>query len=63
MAAKKSSAPTKSQVVATIADQTELTKKQVAACVRGALNGVIKKSLKSAGVFTMPGIAKMYGAS
>jgi len=58
MAAKKSSAPTKSQIVATIADQTELTKKQVAA-VFDALNGVIKKSLKNAGVFTMPGIAKM----
>ena len=58
MASKKSSAPTKSQIVATIADQTELTKKQVAA-VFDALNGVIKKSLKSAGVFTMPGIAKM----
>jgi DNA-binding protein HU-beta len=56
--AKKSSAPTKSQIVATIADQTDLTKKQVAG-VFDALNGVIKKSLKGAGVFTMPGLAKM----
>jgi len=56
--AKKSSAPTKSQIIATIADQTDLTKKQVAA-VFDALNGVIKKSLKGAGVFTMPGLAKM----
>ena len=29
--AKKSTAPTKSQVIATIADQTDRTKKQVAA--------------------------------
>lgn len=56
--AKKSSAPTKSQIVAAIADQTDLTKKQVAA-VFEALNGIIKKSLKGAGVFTMPGVAKM----
>ncbi|MBP6513950.1 MAG: HU family DNA-binding protein [Steroidobacteraceae bacterium] len=56
--AKKSTAPTKSQVIATIADQTDLTKKQVAA-VFDALNGVIKKSLKGAGVFTLPGLAKL----
>jgi DNA-binding protein HU-beta len=56
--AKKSSAPTKSQVIATIADQTDLTKKQVAA-VFEALNGVIKKSLKGAGLFTLPGVAKL----
>jgi nucleoid DNA-binding protein len=56
--AKKNAAPTKSQIVATIADQTELTKKQVAA-VFDALNGVMKKSLKGAGTFTLPGVAKM----
>ena len=56
--AKKTSAPTKSQIVATIADQTDLPKKQVAA-VFESLGGVIKKSLKGAGVFTLPGVCKM----
>jgi len=58
MAKKNSTAPTKSQIVATIADQTDLSKKQVAS-VFDALNGVMKKSLKGAGVFTLPGLAKM----
>ncbi len=58
MAKKSATAPTKSQIIGTIADQTELTKKQVAG-VFDALNGVMKKSLKSAGTFTMPGVCKM----
>lgn len=56
--AKKNAAPTKSQIVSTIADQTDLTKKQVVA-VFDALNGVMKKALKGAGVFTLPGVCKM----
>jgi len=56
--AKKNAAPTKSQIVATIADQTDLTKKQVVA-VFDALNGVMKKALRGAGVFTLPGVCKM----
>ncbi|MBM5811837.1 MAG: DNA-binding protein [Gammaproteobacteria bacterium] len=56
--AKKNAALTKSQVVATIANNTDLRKKQVNS-VFDALNGVIKKSLKGAGVFTMPGVCKM----
>jgi len=56
--AKKTTAPTKSQIVATIADHTDLPKKQVAA-VFEVLSGVIKKSLKGAGVFTLPGVCKM----
>lgn len=56
--AKQTTAPTKSQIVATIADQTDLTKKQVVS-VFDALNGVMKKSLKSAATFTMPGVCKM----
>ena len=56
--AKKNAAPTKSQIVATIADQTDLTKKQVVA-VLDALNGVMKKALRGAGVFTLPGVCKM----
>ena len=39
--AKKNAAPTKSQIVAAVADQTDLTKKQVGA-VFDALNGVMK---------------------
>lgn len=56
--AKKNAAPTKSQIVATIANNADLSKKQVSS-VFDALNGVIKKSLKGAGVFTMPGVCKM----
>lgn len=50
--------PTKSEVFGTIADQTDLTKKQVAE-VFAALDGVIKKSLKANDAFTLPGLAKM----
>lgn len=50
--------PTKSEVFGTIADQTDLTKRQVAE-VFEALNGVIKKSLKQNDAFTLPGLAKM----
>jgi len=56
--AKKNAAPTKSEILASIAKDTELSKKQVAA-VFESLNGIIKKSLKGAGLFTMPGLAKM----
>lgn len=56
--AKKNAAPTKSQIVSAIADQTDLSKKQVGA-VFDALNGVIKKALRGPGVFTMPGLCKM----
>ena len=56
--AKKSSAPTKSDILATIAKDTGLSKKQVSA-VFDSLNTVIKKSLKSNGLFTLPGLAKM----
>ncbi|HWJ04215.1 MAG TPA: HU family DNA-binding protein [Steroidobacteraceae bacterium] len=58
MAAKKSSAPTKSDILATISKDTGLSKKQVGS-VFESLNGVIKKSLKSHGLFTLPGLAKM----
>ena len=56
--AKKNAAPTKSQIITAIADQTDLTKKQVTA-VFDALNGVMKKSLRNAGVFTLPALCKM----
>jgi nucleoid DNA-binding protein len=56
--AKKNAAPTKSEILAHIAKDTELSKKQVTA-VFESLNGIIKKSLKGAGLFTMPGLLKM----
>ena len=56
--AKMTTAPTKSQIIATIAEQTDLTKKQVAS-VFDALNGVMKKSLKGVNTFTFPGVCKM----
>ena len=53
-------AATKSQIMATLAEKTELTKKQVAA-VFEAMAGLIKKELgkKGPGVFTIPGLAKL----
>ena len=56
--AKKGGAPTKSEIVAQITKDTELSRKQVAA-VFESLNGQIKKSLKSGGLFTLPGLLKM----
>ena len=65
-AAKKAGAstkrpPTKSQIYATIADDTGLTKKDVAA-VFDSLSGQIKKNLGgrgAPGMFTLPGLLKM----
>ncbi len=56
--AKKNAAPTKSEILAQISKDTELTKKQIGA-VFESLNALIKKSLRGAGVFTMPGLLKM----
>jgi nucleoid DNA-binding protein len=56
--AKKSSAPTKSDILAAISKDTGLSKKQVSG-VFDSLSTVIKKSLKSHGLFTLPGLAKM----
>ena len=56
--AKKGGAPTKSEIVATICKDSELSRKQVAA-VFESLNGIIKKSLRGAGMFTLPGLLKM----
>jgi len=57
-AAKK--APTKTEVLQSIAEATDLTKKQVAA-VLDALTEEVRKSLSSrgAGVFTLPGLLKI----
>lgn len=54
-------APTKSEIYSNIADDTGLTKKDVAA-VFDSLSGQIKKNLggrNAPGVFTMPGLLKM----
>jgi len=56
--AKKNAAPTKSQIVAAVAGQADLSKKQVSA-VMEALTGQMKKALKGVGVFTLPGVCKM----
>ncbi len=56
--AKKNAAPTKSEILAQISKETGLPKKQVGE-VFDSLNTIIKKSLKGAGLFTMPGLLKM----
>jgi nucleoid DNA-binding protein len=56
--AKKGGAPTKSEIVAQITKDTDLSRKQVAA-VFESLNGIIKKSLRGPGLFTLPGLLKM----
>jgi len=61
MATKKAAStkpPTKSEIFSTIAEKTDMTKKDVAA-VFEQLEDVIEKSLKKHGVFTMPGLCKM----
>src|SRR5690606_11632204 len=56
--AKKASAPTKSEVLAAISKDTGLTRKQVEA-VFDSLSGVMRKSLRSSGLFTVPGLMKL----
>jgi DNA-binding protein HU-beta len=56
--AKKGGAPTKSEVLTQISKDTTLSRKQVAS-VFDSLSGVIKKSLRGNGLFTMPGLMKL----
>ncbi|MDX1454326.1 MAG: HU family DNA-binding protein [Gammaproteobacteria bacterium] len=62
--AKKTAAaqkpPTKSEIFSNIADETGLTKKEVAS-VFEALNGQIKKNVgrRGPGLFTVPGLMKI----
>ena len=56
--AKKGGAPTKSEVLTQISKDTALSRKQVAS-VFDSLSGVIKKSLRGNGLFTMPGLMKL----
>jgi nucleoid DNA-binding protein len=56
--ATKGSAPTKSAIVTQICKDTALSRKDVSA-VFESLNGIIRKSLRGPGVFTLPGLLKM----
>ena len=56
--AKTARAPTKSEILNHIAKDTDLSKKQVSG-VFDSLNTVIRKSLKSHGLFTLPGLVKL----
>jgi DNA-binding protein HU-beta len=56
--AKKNAAPTKSEILAQISKDTGLAKKQVSDMFE-SLSGVVKKSLKGSGLFTLPGLLKM----
>lgn len=56
--AKKAGAPTKSDILNYISKETDLSRKQVGA-VFDSLNGIIRKSLRSNGLFTMPGLMKL----
>jgi nucleoid DNA-binding protein len=56
--AKKGGAPTKSEILATISKDTDLSRKQVSA-VFESLNGVIRKSLRGHGIVTLPGLLKL----
>ena len=58
MAKKQGGAPTKSEVLTQISKDTALSRKQVAS-VFDSLSGVIKKSLRGNGLFTMPGLMKL----
>ncbi|HTY49661.1 MAG TPA: HU family DNA-binding protein [Steroidobacteraceae bacterium] len=56
--AKKGGAPTKSEILTQISKDTGLSRKQVSG-VFDSLSGVIKKSLRSNGLFTLPGLLKL----
>ena len=56
--AKKGGAPTKSEILAQISKETELSRKQVSEMFE-SLNSIIKKSLRSNGLFTLPGLLKL----
>lgn len=58
MAAAKGNPPTKSEVLAQISKDTGLTRQQVNA-VFDSLKTVMRKSLRSHGLFTLPGLMKL----
>ena len=56
--AKIGGAPTKSEILAPICKDTGLSRKQVSS-VFDSLSGVIRKSLRGNGLFTLPGLLKL----
>src|SRR6201986_5139380 len=56
--AKKGGAPTKSEVLTQISKDPSLSRKQVSS-VFDSLGGVIRKSLRGNGLFTVPGLMKL----
>ena len=56
--AKKGGPPTKSEILNQIAKDTELSRKQVSG-VFDSLHTMVKKSLRSHGLFTLPGLLKL----
>ena len=56
--AKKAGPPTKSEILATISKDTELSRKQVSA-VFDSLHAIIRKSLRGHGLVTLPGLLKL----
>ncbi len=56
--AKKGGAPTKSEILAAISKETDLSRKQVSA-VFDSLSTVIRKSLRGHGIVTLPGLLKL----
>jgi DNA-binding protein HU-beta len=56
--AKKGGAPTKSEVLAHVCKESGLSRKQVGT-VFDSLGGIIRKSLRGNGLFTLPGLLKM----
>jgi nucleoid DNA-binding protein len=56
--AKKGGAPTKSEILASISKDTDLSRKQVNS-VFDSLSTVIRKSLRSHGIVTLPGLLKL----
>ena len=56
--AKNGGAPTKSDILNHIVKETGLSRKDASATL-DALGGIIRKSLRGGGIFTMPGLLKM----
>jgi DNA-binding protein HU-beta len=56
--AKKGGAPTKSEILAAISKETGLSRKQVSG-VFDSLATIIRKSLRSNGIVTLPGLLKL----
>ena len=56
--AKKGGAPTKSEILAAISKDTGLSRKQVSG-VFDTLATIIRKSLRSNGIVTLPGLLKL----